>query len=180
MLKIIVITDEQVDFTTGVLGNNECEATVPSVIRHLETGDYDIAVFTQDTHGSDYLNTQEGLRLPIPHCQESYPGWQIVPEIYKAAKASCKDIYIIKKPTFGSFALAELLKDLCAGIPEDQVEIHFVGVCTGICVITNVLITKTALPEARVCVIRDACACVTPQSHETALAAMATCQVDII
>ena len=59
-------------------------------------------------------------------------------------------------------------------------EIDFVGVCTGICVISNVLLAKAAVPETKICVIENACACVTPESHKTAIEAMKTCQVDII
>ena len=53
------------------------------------------------------------------------------------------------------------------------------GVCTGICVISNALLVKAALPETPVRVIAHCCACVTPQSHDTALAAMKLCQVAI-
>ena len=84
---------------------------------------------------------------------------------------------IIDKESFGSILLGQFLKQ---EYQSEELEIHFAGVCTGICVISNVLIAKAALPEAKVCVIEDACACVTPESHKTAIEAMKTCQVDII
>lgn len=84
---------------------------------------------------------------------------------------------IVDKESFGSISLGQFL---CQEYQSEELEIHFAGVCTGICVISNVLIAKAALPEAKVCVIEDACACVTPESHKTAIEAMKTCQVDII
>ena len=41
------------------------------------------------------------------------------------------------------------------------------------------MIAKAFVTEARVCVIEKACACVTLESHRTAIEAMKTCQVDI-
>ena len=54
------------------------------------------------------------------------------------------------------------------------------GLCTDICVISNALIAKAALPEAEVIVDASRCAGVTPQSHKTALAAMKACQIQVI
>ena len=87
---------------------------------------------------------------------------------------------MVCKPTFGSLELGSLLKTLCEKYKGEETEIHFCGVCTGICVISNVMIAKAYVPETRICVIENACACVTPQSHNTAIEAMKTCQVDII
>ena len=44
----------------------------------------------------------------------------------------------------------------------------------------NVVMAKAFVPEARVCVIEKACACVTPQTHQTAIAAMGPIQADVI
>ena len=61
-----------------------------------------------------------------------------------------------------------------------DVQIDFVGVCTGICVISNVMLAKAFCTNADIRVIANACACVSPKSHNTALEAMKTCQVDIL
>lgn len=39
---------------------------------------------------------------------------------------------------------------------------------------------KVHVPEIKISVIEHACACVTPESHKTAIEAMKTCQVEII
>ena len=59
-------------------------------------------------------------------------------------------------------------------------EIEFVGLCTDICVVSNVLGTKAWLPETPLTVDSCCCAGVTPESHETALATMRSCQVKIV
>ena len=83
---------------------------------------------------------------------------------------------IINKPSFGSMELARLLSE---NVNAEDI-IDFVGVCTGICVISNVLLAKAAIPETKVRVIENACACVTRESHRTAIEAMKMCQVEIV
>lgn len=63
MKRILVVVDMQNDFTTGPLGNAECAAVIPKVAEVIKTGVYDRIIFTQDTHQSNYLDTQEGKRL---------------------------------------------------------------------------------------------------------------------
>lgn len=179
MKKILVIVDMQNDFLTGVLGNSECEATVPEVVKVVKTGEYDYIFLTRDTHGENYLNTQEGKKLPVEHCLKGTEGWEVNAEVTAAVKESGVPYAYVDKPTFGSVVLGNLLKEKCEELGAET-EINFVGVCTGICVISNVMIAKGNLPETPVKVIEKACACVTPQSHTTALEAMKTCQVDVI
>lgn len=73
----------------------------------------------------------------------------------------------------------ELARLLSENVNEEDI-IDFVGVCTGICVISNVLLAKAAIPETKVRVIENACACVTKESHRTAIEAMKMCQVEIV
>ena len=81
-----------------------------------------------------------------------------------------------RKDTFGSIELCELLKQRYEG---KDAEIQFIGLCTDICVISNALMVKAALPEAKLIVHADLCAGVTKESHDNALNAMKMCQVDI-
>ena len=83
-----------------------------------------------------------------------------------------------EKPTFGSIELQNVLYDMDARAGID--EVILMGVCTGICVLSNSLLVKATLPEAQVSVIADCCACVSPESHKTALDAMRLCQINII
>ena len=175
--KILIVVDEQVDFTSGVLGNPECEATIEKVTNIINNGDYEKIYLTRDTHDNDYLETQEGKNLPVVHCVKHSDGWQIRPEIMESVVG--KNFEIIDKPTFGSIYLANRLREEYFLEKEEDVEIVLVGVCTGICVISNAMLIKAALPEAKITVIEEACACVTPESHKNAIEAMKMCQINI-
>lgn len=178
--KILVVIDMQKDFTTGVLGNKECADVISQVVQIIREGEYTQIIFTRDTHKDNYMESREGKYLPVPHCILGSEGWEIVDEIMIAAKETVGEerIRIFDKPTFGSVELGAYIKE-----KEEQgssMTIDFVGVCTGICVINNVSVVKANCPEADVRVIERACACVTPDTHKTAIAAMKTFQVEII
>lgn len=170
-MKSIVVVDMQNDFIDGSLGTKEAQEMLPRLKDKLkkvvEDGSAEL-VFTMDTHGKDYLNTQEGKNLPVEHCIKGTQGWEISPELGEfVAKAKA----VVEKPTFGS---TELIKHLKAA---DEVEL--VGLCTDICVISNALLIKAAYPEMKVSVDAQCCAGVTPESHANALEAMKMCQVEI-
>lgn len=180
MRKILVVVDMQNDFITGCLGNEECVAVVPAVVDTIMSGNYDEVAVTRDTHHEDYLKTQEGRKLPVEHCIENTEGWELVNEVKDAIENSFDEnnIRYFNKSVFGSVELAEYLSK-----QEEKNEglvIDFVGVCTGICVISNVMLAKAFCTNADIRVIANACACVCPKSHNTALEAMKTCQVDIL
>ena len=170
-MKVLAIIDMQKDFIDGALGTKEAVAIVPKVAARLAQAraDGEAVVFTRDTHHADYLLTQEGRKLPVPHCLEGTDGWQI------DAALAVEDAPIFDKPGFGSPALIEYLRSLPA-----LEGVEFIGLCTDICVITNAMMTKGALPEVPLSVRADCCAGVTPQSHETALQAMRMCQISIV
>ena len=170
-MKVLAIIDMQKDFIDGALGTKEAVAIVPKVAARLAQAwaDGETVVFTRDTHHADYLLTQEGRKLPVPHCLEGTDGWQI------DAALAVEDAPIFDKPGFGSPALIEYLRSLPA-----LEGVEFIGLCTDICVITNAMMTKGALPEVPLSVRADCCAGVTAQSHETALQAMWMCQISIV
>ena len=124
-------------------------------------------VFTKDTHGADYLSTQEGRLLPVPHCIKGEHGWEIVPELLPHATGA----RIFEKGAFGSVALAEYIRE------NGFDEITLCGVCTDICVISNALLIKAYCPESTVRVVGGACAGTSKEAHEAALTAMRSCQV---
>lgn len=178
MKKILVVVDMQNDFITGALGNAECQASVQKVVDVIKNNKYDNIFLTRDTHHDNYMETQEGKNLPVPHCIENTAGWEIVDAVSEAV-AVCRDadVKIINKPTFGSVELGAILREI---YDKEDAKIDFCGVCTGICVISNVMIAKANCPEAEIRVFQDACACITPESHRTAIEAMRLCQVTII
>ena len=125
-----------------------------------------------DTHTEDYMNTQEGRNLPVPHCIRGTEGWMLEDAVEKAIG---EDAIKLEKVTFGAIDLP-----FAVGRDEDIEEIQIIGVCTDICVISNAMILKAAFPEVPVKIIADCCAGVTPESHKNALEAMKVCQMDII
>lgn len=172
MNKVLVVVDMQNDFISGSLGTKEAEAIVPAVIEKIKEYRQRGArvVYTYDTHGEDYPETQEGKNLPVEHCIRGTWGWELPEEIAGLAEGADK----YEKPTFGS---KELIQDLARWNPE---EIEFVGLCTDICVVSNVLGTKAWLPETPITVDSSCCAGVTPESHRAALDTMRSCQVRIV
>ena len=182
--KVLVVVDMQNDFVTGALANKEAEKIISNVKAKVEEykANNDVVIFTRDTHYDDYMSTEEGKNLPVPHCIECSDGWEIVDELKDIAEnyklKNLTYINIIDKPTFGSIDLANELDyiDSYAAITN----IELVGLCTDICVISNAIIAKAAIPNAHVIVDARCCAGVTPESHDTALAAMKAIQVEVI
>ncbi|MCI8285643.1 MAG: cysteine hydrolase [Firmicutes bacterium] len=173
-MKVLIAVDMQKDFIDGTLGSAEAEAIVAPLSEKLRNFNGKI-ILTRDTHGADYLATQEGRNLPVEHCIKDTDGWQINADIIKAAGTDCE---IIDKPTFGSVELGERLAELHKTQGIESIELA--GLCTDICVISNAMLVKAFLPEVPVKVDASCCAGVTPESHDRALAAMETCQIEII
>lgn len=191
-MKIIVIVDMQNDFIDGALGSAEAQAIVPVMINRLKEyeGEQPLVIFTKDTHKENYLETQEGKYLPVAHCvKNSGPshGWCINKDIASLVdNGSFLKLAVngsrIEKPTFGSLELAQELKEMCEYKSEDEwiEEIIFMGVCTDICVISNVLLAKAYCPEVKITVDASCCAGVTPEKHAAALETMKSCQINVI
>ena len=170
-MNVLAVIDMQNDFISGALGTKEAEAIVDKVAEKIcdarEAGWR--VVFTRDTHHEDYLQTQEGRNLPVPHCLLGTEGWQIT------SRLDASGCPVFDKPGFGSLDLIRFLSMM----PELE-QVQFVGLCTDICVITNAMMLKGALLELPISVDASCCAGVTPESHENALAAMKLCQIRIL
>ena len=175
MRKILVVVDMQQDFTYGALRNEDAIGIIPKVAEKIAAYDGEL-IFTYDTHGADYMSTQEGRKLPVPHCIEGTEGWELVDKVDKLRQAkSCK---CCKKETFGCMQLAADIAKMHAEMAIDEIEL--IGICTDICVISNAMLIKAAAPDVTVKVDASCCAGVTRESHETALKAMAGCQIEIV
>ena len=167
---LLVIVDMQRDFVTGILGTPQARAIVPALVKFVKEFKGK-KIYTRDTHSNDYLQTQEGILLPVPHCLKGTEGHRLIPELESAL---CFDDTVIDKNVFGS---RQLMEEIARHHYDN---IYFVGVCTGICVISNAVMARSTDTEARIHVISNLCACVSEESHETALAAMRTCQIDVL
>lgn len=172
MNKVLVVVDMQNDFINGSLGTDEARAIVKNAVRKIEGFNGKIFA-TLDTHTPDYMNTQEGEKLPVPHCIKGTDGWKINAEILSALDE--KGYTAVEKPTFGSIGLVEHIRECGA----NDTEIEIIGLCTDICVVSNALLLKANFPEAKISVDSTCCAGVTAESHNAALATMKMCQIDV-
>lgn len=168
-MKYLIVVDMQVDFINGALGSDLAVAIVPNVVEKVKSFDGKV-IFTRDTHFKDYMNTQEGKNLPVPHCVKDTDGWQICDELKPYADV------IIDKLTFGSIELPNFIKSF--NEPIEKIELC--GLCTDICVISNAVVLKAAFPEVPIAVDSSCCAGVTVESHNNALNAMKVLQIEII
>ena len=155
MNKLLIIIDMQNDFIDGALANSAAQAIVPGIVELAKTWQGKIGV-TLDTHNENYLETQEGKKLPVPHCVINTPGHDLNDQI--AAVISNKISYLIKKPTFGYI-----------GWSQYGLDKHF-----------DEITIKAACPETEVTVIADLCAGLSTEKHEAALEVMRSCQINII
>ncbi len=172
---ILIVVDMQNDFIDGTLGSKEAQAIVENVRQKIIDAEKSGAeiLFTQDTHSENYMDTEEGKNLPVKHCIKNTDGWNISDRIWSEDVLS--DAYVFEKGTFGS---GELYKHLKVHYYDPVIEV--VGLCTDICVLSNVVRAKTALPNAHIIVDAACCAGVTPESHDTALNAMKAIQIEVI
>ena len=173
MKRFLVVVDMQKDFVDGALGSKEAVAIVPAVAEKIKGFDGGIFV-TYDTHFKDYMDTQEGKFLPVPHCIKGTAGWQLDKEV--AAALAEKPYTPVEKITFGSTALPELIGREAG---EEPFSVELIGLCTDICVVSNALLLKANFPETPISVDAACCAGVTPEKHEAALETMRSCQIEV-
>lgn len=173
-MKYLIVIDMQKDFISGSLGTKEAEAILLGVVEKIR-GFEGRVIFTRDTHGADYLDTQEGRNLPVKHCVLNEDGWRLADCLEELAEK--KGFRVYDKGTFGSVELAADLKEENDKSPIEEIELC--GLCTDICVISNALLLKAYMPEVLISVDGEHCAGVTPESHKNALEAMKMCQIRV-
>lgn len=173
MKKCLIVVDYQKDFVDGSLGFAEAplldEKIAAKISMYHENGD-DV-IFTLDTHETKYMETQEGKNLPVPHCIKGSEGWQLYG---KTALAKQEQDLIIEKPTFPSFELGMILRE------KDYDAIELVGVVTDICVISNAVIAKAALPEAVLTVDASCTSTMSEEMKQKAFDVMGSLQISVI
>lgn len=188
-MKVLCVIDMQKDFVDGSLGTKEAEAIVDNVVnkvkeyRELGSNEKTGIFFTLDTHDETYMNTEEGKNLPVEHCIKGTDGWKLFAGVgdiaseIQGGKNAKFETAVVEKVTFGSVDLPEIVKKTAAKLGEDIEEIELVGLCTDVCVISNALMLKANFPNIPIFVDAACCAGVTPAGHDTALAAMESCQI---
>ena len=173
MRKILIVIDMQNDFIDAALGTKEAVSIVEAVKEKIRSYPAENVYATMDTHGENYMDTQEGKYLPVPHCIRGTEGWKIRPDIEDLLKGA----KIYEKPTFGSVKMAADLKALSE---KEEIELELIGLCTDICVASNALLLKAVMPEVKISVDPVCCAGVTPEKHEAALETMRSCQIQVV
>jgi len=173
MRKILIVIDMQNDFLDGALGSKEAVSIVEAVKDKIRSYPDSDVFATMDTHGEDYLETQEGKSLPVKHCIKGTSGWRIREDI----KALLTEAKIYEKPTFGSLSLAEDLRQISM---SEEIELEIVGLCTDICVVSNALLLKAFMPEVKITVDSKCCAGVTVEKHLAAIETMRSCQIQLV
>ena len=172
MKKLLVVVDYQNDFVNGSLGFPGAEAleeTICEKIRAYQKAGNDV-VCTLDTHGEDYSETQEGHKLPIPHCLRGTQGW----ELYGKTAELLKDCRKFEKPVFGSAGLFEFLRET----PYSSIELC--GLVSNICVVSNAVLARTAQPEAEIVVDAACTASNDPALNEAVLRVLEGLQVTVL
>jgi nicotinamidase-related amidase len=172
-MKILVVVDMQNDFIDGALGTPEAQAIVEPMAEFIRNWDGPV-YYTMDVHFQDYMTTREGRYLPVPHCISGTSGIFMNDKIDKVLKEKLAQQVV--KYTFGSEGLGSFLHYY----HSEEDEIYFCGVCTDVCVIANLVIAKTRLPETNIYVIEDLCAGVSPKKHKAAIEVMKSLQVEIV
>lgn len=174
--QFLIVVDMQNDFIDGALGTAEAQAMLPAAVERINTlrnSGYTI-IATLDTHKENYLQTSEGINLPVTHCVRGTKGWELNPLVLEAVKGCT----LLEKPTFGSIRLPALIQGMVE--EDDKLVFELMGLCTDICVVSNALLLKAFFPEAEICVHADCCAGVTPEKHNAALETMRSCQIHVI
>ena len=146
MKKLLIVVDFQKDFVDGALPYPEAAGFLPRVDELIDTYercDNDV-IFTRDEHSKDYLHTEEGRNLPVPHCLEGSEGWAFCGDLEERAKKHL----VFTKDTFGSSKMFDYLEKHSS----EYSYIALVGLDLSICVLTNALLAKTACPNAHIVV----------------------------
>lgn len=182
MKRLLIVVDYQKDFVDGALGFEGAELLDERIARKIdeyrESGDY--IAFTLDTHHKDYLETQEGKNLPIPHCIEGSEGHGLYGAVAERLRDSDE---IFLKPTFGSTALFERLlkrQSVAEGIDALPFEsIELVGLVSNMCVLSNAVIARAACPNVPIIVDASCTAAPDQEMNEKALDIMEGLQITV-
>lgn len=172
MSRLLIVVDFQNDFVSGALGFPGASDLHDLICEKIE--EYQRAgetvVFTKDTHLPEYLDTQEGKNLPVEHCISGTNGHALFGRVQELS-ADCR---VFEKNTFGS----DLLFDFIRQSDFDLIEL--VGLVSNICVLSNAVLAKTALPEAQIVVDAKCTDSFDKVLHEKALDILEGIQVKVI
>lgn len=163
----LIIVDMQNDFLTGALANPRARKIIPRIADELKgarSAGYKI-IYTVDTHGKDYLSTDEGKHLPVIHCVDGTWGQEIADELRPLPGDT-----VFKKSSFAYDGWRGWIE------PGDTVTIC--GTLSEICVVANVAAIR-AIPDVHIKILKDCCASLTDEAQEAAMRIMTALHCDI-
>ena len=171
-MKVLVVVDYQNDFIIGPLKSDKAASLEQPICDKIEEylKNKDMVVFLKDCHGSDYLETQEGKRLPVPHCIDEKGS-----DIYGKVKKYCNEENTVKKNRFGSFDLCDRLS-----FYSNIESIEFCGILGSMCVLVNAVIAKSYYPEVRIVVDANCISSIDDDINNKAMDIMENLQMDVI
>lgn len=172
MKKCLIVVDFQNDFIDGTLGFEGADSikqTIMTKIKHYKRKNMDV-LYTLDTHNNDYLTTEEGKNLPVNHCVIGTNGHRINIDVENLIETDDKQFV---KYAFPSLELGNYLSS------KDYDEIELCGLVSNICVISNAIIAKSALPNAHIIVDSLATKSFDPILHEKALDVMEGLHIEV-
>lgn len=145
MKKLLIVVDYQNDFVDGALGfegAEKYEAIICEKIRKYREEGADV-MFTYDMHHDDYMETEEGKNLPVPHCIDGTEGMELYGEVREL-----KEDYdmVFRKPAFGSIEMGKYLEH------KNYEYVEMCGLVSNICVLSNAVIAKASIPNAHIVV----------------------------
>lgn len=173
MNKVLLVVDYQRDFVDGALGFAGAEALEGPICERIERARAEgwQVWFTFDTHHEGYLDTQEGRRLPVPHCIKGSDGWRLYGRV--EALRHKQDICFYKN-ALGSRELLRYLEEH----PVEEMELC--GLVSNMCVLSNAIVAKAALPECRVTVNERLTRSFDEKLHAEAMDVLRGVQIDVI
>ncbi len=169
-MKALIIVDYQIDFVTGSLGSKEALSIEKQICRRIEAALKDgwKILFTLDTHGEDYLQTYEGINLPVAHCIKGTNGHRLYGSVEPYAEYGT----VIEKSSFGCPRLMDYL-DGC-----DEVELC--GVATNICVLANAVMIRSFFPDIKISVRESCVASYDADAARKTLEILPSLQIDVV
>lgn len=172
MKKLLLVVDFQNDFVTGSLGFSGAEKLEEVIVQKINEykNNGDDVIFTLDTHDEDYPETVEGRYLPVKHCIKGSVGH----DFYGQVKDLTFDSLVFEKPTFPSLELANYLKDKDYGVVE------VCGLVSNICVLSNAIMVKSALPNVEIIVDAKATASNDPELNEKCFDIMTGLHIQVL
>lgn len=173
MNKLLIVVDFQNDFIDGALGFDSAIEIKDQIIKKIKTykmNENDV-VYTLDTHDSNYLESEEGKNLPVIHCVEGTKGHEINKDVLLEKNDDDKTFV---KYTFPSLELGNYLKG------KDYDVIELCGLVSNICVLSNAVIAKAALPNAHIVVDNLATKSFDKDLHEKAMDVLEGLHVEVL